>query len=230
MSATDTTAQHGSHLFDMNCKICSGKTDELTESLRNRPYKPTVRDEYQSNSRSTSSSLAPGFSFYSQEPQEESKPLKPIPIIKSSGTNIEPNEEDKRFHEKLEKMRLETDRLFEEKNQEDTPVVVDQSTSEAESKPIIQKTVTHDDYEPLWRGSVYLQDNTANFLANAFLVSGDGEGLDEDLPDSLALCGRISPYQVHDYVKQLKTRRSNKVINIHKLFCACLIAVCLTCS
>ncbi|KAJ8257187.1 hypothetical protein GJAV_G00182870 [Gymnothorax javanicus] len=56
----------------------------------------------------------------------------------------------------------------------------------------------------MWKGFINMQ-SIAKFVTKAYLVSGSCELLEEDLPDTVQIGGRISPDIVWDYVMKVKT-------------------------
>ncbi|XP_078507746.1 death-inducer obliterator 1 isoform X2 [Lissotriton helveticus] len=62
----------------------------------------------------------------------------------------------------------------------------------------------------LWKGFINMQ-NVAKFVTKAYPVSGSFDYLDEDLPDTVHIGGRISPKTVWDYVGKLKSSVSKEL-------------------
>ncbi|KAJ8370661.1 hypothetical protein SKAU_G00106890 [Synaphobranchus kaupii] len=58
--------------------------------------------------------------------------------------------------------------------------------------------------EVQWKGFINMP-SIAKFVTKAYLVSGSFEFLEEDLPDTIQIGGRISPDIVWDYVAKIKT-------------------------
>ncbi|CAH2303124.1 death-inducer obliterator 1 [Pelobates cultripes] len=63
---------------------------------------------------------------------------------------------------------------------------------------------------PIWKGFINMQ-SVAKFVTKAFPVSGSIEYLNEDLPDTIHIGGRISPKTVWDYVGKLKSSVSKEL-------------------
>ncbi|XP_053308920.1 death-inducer obliterator 1 isoform X2 [Spea bombifrons] len=63
---------------------------------------------------------------------------------------------------------------------------------------------------PIWKGFINMQ-SVAKFVTKAFPVSGSIEYLNEDLPDTIHIGGRISPKTVWDYVGKLKSSLSKEL-------------------
>ncbi|KAM8946095.1 death-inducer obliterator 1 isoform 2-T2 [Pelodytes ibericus] len=63
---------------------------------------------------------------------------------------------------------------------------------------------------PIWKGFINMQ-SVAKFVTKAFPVSGSTEYLNEDLPDTIHIGGRISPKTVWDYVGKLKSSVSKEL-------------------
>ncbi|KAM6980810.1 death-inducer obliterator 1-like [Aplochiton taeniatus] len=81
----DTTAEHRAHLFDLNCKICTGQRseDEPMAKKAKVPKKPEVRQEIRS-SRSSSGELPPVY-----QPSSEASPPEPM-VYPESVSNLLP--------------------------------------------------------------------------------------------------------------------------------------------
>lgn len=63
---------------------------------------------------------------------------------------------------------------------------------------------------PIWKGFINMQ-SVAKFVTKAYPVSGSVEYLNEDLPDTIHIGGRISPKTVWDYVGKLKSSLSKEL-------------------
>ncbi|KAG7472394.1 hypothetical protein MATL_G00108350 [Megalops atlanticus] len=73
-----------------------------------------------------------------------------------------------------------------------------------------ETTVFLSKQEILWKGFINMP-TVAKFVTKAYLVSGSFEYLEEDLPDTIQIGGRISPNTVWDYVGKLKTSFSKEL-------------------
>ncbi|KAM4692619.1 death-inducer obliterator 1 [Rhinophrynus dorsalis] len=63
---------------------------------------------------------------------------------------------------------------------------------------------------PIWKGFINMQ-TVAKFVTKAYPVSGSVEYLNEDLPDTIHIGGRILPKTVWDYVGKLKSSLSKEL-------------------
>uniref|UniRef100_T1JTB7 PHD-type domain-containing protein n=1 Tax=Tetranychus urticae TaxID=32264 RepID=T1JTB7_TETUR len=59
-----------------------------------------------------------------------------------------------------------------------------------------------------WKGFIYMVD-VAKFFATAYRISGISDNRLKDVPDSITVRGRIAPEQVLDYLKKLKSTRTD---------------------
>ncbi|XP_054709341.1 uncharacterized protein LOC129219046 [Uloborus diversus] len=65
----------------------------------------------------------------------------------------------------------------------------------------------------VWKGFIRMLD-VAKFLTTAYKVSGNTVHLQEDIPDIIEVCGRISPDQVWEYLSKIKQAGNKELVVI----------------
>ncbi|KAL4218462.1 Death-inducer obliterator 1 [Mactra antiquata] len=163
----DTTEDHGQHLFDSNCKICTGK---LVPTLETTPTKSVPS--------SSEANIA-----IEKELAKSQHDLKADDVVKEVLKAIQ---------------RAKADEL---KEQQQSSSVTVRSPDSALSSGL-DKNVKFTPIGPmLWKGFIYMQD-VSKFVTTAYRVTGPADHL--TLPDTITLCGRISPEHVWDYLNKVK--------------------------
>ncbi|GAB6018665.1 Death-inducer obliterator 1, variant 2 [Chamberlinius hualienensis] len=227
---TDTTDSHRSHLFDLNCKICTGKLipsseDEQVKSSVSRSLSLESKDEETEESRSA-------------EKEEEVEDKMEI----EDDSDEKPKKNDKKDSEKAAKddSKREKDSSKREKSGESTStkkkakkVRVEKATSSKTSRnessdgePSSTVTISSPDSAGLiynedpnsktpsvWKGFITMQD-VAKFVTNAYKVSGPTDFLNQDIPDTIQVCGRITPSIVWDYLNKVKSSGNKEFLVI----------------
>ncbi|KAJ1122630.1 hypothetical protein NDU88_001115 [Pleurodeles waltl] len=279
----DTTNQHRAHLFDLNCKICTGQIsvseDDIAPRRSKTPFTPGKKTELKPKSdfRMKTESMATG------QPKEEG--LGTAENISTSTTH-EPSAEKGSTTQRA--TSAESSLPMQASFYPDTsaagvvttvtvsgrdprtalnrlpPTVTpapDPSASPARDKVVVEETkpempkplsatfpvpksilMKPSSLEPrylsssslnlnigasespqdgdtslflsrlgaIWKGFINMQ-NVAKFVTKAYPVSGSIDYLDEDLPDTVHIGGRISPKTVWDYVGKLKSSVSKEL-------------------
>lgn len=201
----DTTKEHKNHVFDMNCKICTNKTDvsEPTikhDSTRVRQERKISESEQQSDQPkrlrvSIDTKLDPANLSRLKEPLI--KPTQPAPASSDeySPSRLTPNELS----------------LNPANEDEETAYDLEKNVSSTEPKLVLEPTTSHN--EPCWSGSVTMPD-ISKFHAMAKPVSGVLDFMKEEINQNLMVCGRIAPDQVQGYIKKLKTTTKIQILII----------------
>ncbi|XP_043919789.1 PHD finger protein 3 [Protopterus annectens] len=182
----DTTNQHKTHLFDLNCKICTGRMAPPADELCLKKVKVAsgvVRKPSDNDAENFEESLAEALSVANQlvmesaeeeEEEEEVTPDSPVrtpPSPESSQSSIE------RFERP--------------------------GTAEDEATFLARLDL-------IWKGFIHMS-SVAKFVSKAFPVSGSLEHLKEDLPDAVHVGGRISPQTVWDYVEKIRASGTKEI-------------------
>ncbi|XP_067118170.1 PHD finger protein 3 isoform X2 [Centruroides vittatus] len=173
----DTTDKHRSHLFDLNCKICTGK----------------------------------------MAPPIEEMPLKKVRIAHAISKEFASGEEGTSPDNEAAVSRKTASKV-EESNTDDS---VDQEVSSTLRSPdstvasyfISTSTQNNKTYPSVWRGFIAMQD-VSKFVTTAYKVSGTTDYLEQYIPDSIQVCGRIVPDQVWDYLTKIKQSVNKEIIII----------------
>ncbi|XP_077990047.1 uncharacterized protein LOC144444491 [Glandiceps talaboti] len=186
----DTTDQHKTHLFDLNCKICTGKMiPPAEEPLK----KAKVAVSFGKGNNHETSSLTTGVTKSFQE----------VSSVKSEETSTSSS--------MLESPRQSMSREIVSTSPE-LP-----SPEPYRAKPTrVSETPSPEPYRrratsvSVWKGFVMMQ-NLAKFVSIAYRVSGPTDHLMTDLPDTIHLCGRISFEQVWDYLGKIRTSATKDI-------------------
>ncbi|CAH1248328.1 PHF3 [Branchiostoma lanceolatum] len=164
----DTTEQHRAHLFDLNCKICTGRMAPPTDE---QPAKKVKVAKTVIEASSTT------------KPDESSTAESPGPTVDT--TTGSP-----------------TDPLVQSDTEDSSPDSAMPSQSELPSSK-----------EPsVWKGFIKMEQLT-KFVTHAYPVSGSMEDIQEDLPDTIMISGRISHSHIWEYLDKIKSS-GNKEISI----------------
>ncbi|XP_064597582.1 death-inducer obliterator 1-like [Liolophura sinensis] len=179
----DTTEQHRMHLFDLNCKVCTGKV--APPSAEEPPAKKVKV------ARTVSKESTEGL------PAEKEEPL----------PEVVEEKEVKEVLKVIEKVKAEEE-LAASTAADSTSVTVRSPDSALQSGLEITPRGHMVGTPALWKGFVHMQD-LARFVTSAHAVSGPTYHL--TLPDSIQLCGRIAPEQVWDYLARIKKAGSKDI-------------------
>uniref|UniRef100_UPI00358E8B74 death-inducer obliterator 1-like isoform X2 n=1 Tax=Myxine glutinosa TaxID=7769 RepID=UPI00358E8B74 len=183
--AIDTTERHKQHLFDSNCKICTGKIAPPADEPAAKKVRvativtPTNRrpshELDHSADTSGTGSLLPGLVSSPGRSQEEKGPAASPLTSVSQVKGMEHRSPDHR------------------------------GVTDARSFSFLKE---------VWKGFVNMP-NVAKFASKAFPISGFCDNLFEDLPDTVQVGGRISPQVVWDYLSKVKATKEICVIRFH---------------
>ncbi|KAI8497391.1 Death-inducer obliterator 1 [Branchiostoma belcheri] len=151
----DTTEQHRAHLFDLNCKICTGR----------------------------------------MAPPTDEQPAKKVKVAK---TVIEASS---------------TTKPDESSTGESPGPTVDTTTGSSPDSAMPSQSELSASKEPsVWKGFIKMEQLT-KFVTHAYPVSGSMEDIQEDLPDTIMISGRISHSHIWEYLDKIKSS-GNKEISI----------------
>ncbi|CAC5394258.1 Death-inducer obliterator 1 [Mytilus coruscus] len=200
----DTTPQHKNHLFDLNCKICTGK--EAPPLKDTTPKKVRVARKVKIEEPSSSDKKVKIKSEEEQKKEEDvvKEVLKAIQKAKKE----QMEEEAKRAKEQKPAPQEEPEQQMPESPVADSTVIV-RSPDSALQSGLEQKS----DFTPkgpqVWKGFVSMQD-VAKFVTTAYRISGPCDKL--NIPDTVHVCGRISPEQVYDYLSKMRKVGTKDII------------------
>ncbi|XP_052085444.1 PHD finger protein 3-like isoform X3 [Mytilus californianus] len=200
----DTTPQHKNHLFDLNCKICTGK--EAPPLKDTTPKKVRVARKVKIEEPSSSDKKVKIKSEEEQKKEEDvvKEVLKAIQKAKKE----QMEEEAKRAKEQKPAPQEEPEQHMPESPVADSTVIV-RSPDSALQSGLEQKS----DFTPkgpqVWKGFVSMQD-VAKFVTTAYRISGPCDKL--NIPDTVHVCGRISPEQVYDYLSKMRKVGTKDII------------------
>ncbi|XP_047439123.1 death-inducer obliterator 1-like isoform X3 [Mugil cephalus] len=271
----DTTAEHRTHLFNVNCKICTGQKTEdepaaKKPKLNKKPEtKPTRQESFSSRQGDVSpvsqqqaptayqhqdpltSQHPPSYQSNIEPAIPESQPqLAPedanmmappaqVPVTiapavssvsitrrdprmarHSSGVTVTYTAPAKPTSNAPELLPTPVTAPVEAGPKAPLPmppvplppVAVPKTlkTSTSEPPPEGETAIFLHGQEKIWKGFINMQ-SVAKFVTKAYLVSGSFEHLNEDLPDTIHIGGRITPSTVWDYVGKLKTSLSKEL-------------------
>ncbi|XP_078664865.1 uncharacterized protein LOC144907559 isoform X1 [Branchiostoma floridae x Branchiostoma belcheri] len=164
----DTTEQHRAHLFDLNCKICTGRMAPPTDE---QPAKKVKVAKTVIEASSTT------------KPDESSTGESPGPTVDTTTGSPTPP-------------------LVQSDTEESSPdsAMPSQSELSASKEPSV------------WKGFIKMEQLT-KFVTHAYPVSGSMEDIQEDLPDTIMISGRISHSHIWEYLDKIKSS-GNKEISI----------------
>nr|XP_046191441.1 PHD finger protein 3 isoform X1 [Oncorhynchus gorbuscha]XP_046191442.1 PHD finger protein 3 isoform X1 [Oncorhynchus gorbuscha] len=196
----DTTSLHKNHLFDLNCKICTGrmappveeaptKVVKVATSVVRRRSATSTTETVNKNTQSTTSSTTEG--------QTTNTPS--ATTTSTEGETPSSSAKDDDLHLKVLEESLLSAKTF--SNYKGRSVSMSGRDGEASFLSNLQ---------PLWRGLVNMPA-VAKLLTKAFPVSGVLDHLTEDLPESFQMGGRISPQIVWDYLDKIRATGTKEV-------------------
>lgn len=187
----DTTSQHNSHLFDLNCMICTGQIKEEKVKLDEASNKMVKR--------STSIIL----SNEAQAPVEKETDEEIIKKInafskKQEGTSEHDESDDNNGN------------MEEEYNESAKTPEDDESAAIAMPEPA-QREFRKPSWENfLWTGTITMPE-LSNFRSNAYAASGNSKELVNCIPQKLAMDGRIHPKVVWEYLARVRSFSNKEV-------------------
>ncbi|XP_076083410.1 uncharacterized protein LOC143054323 isoform X4 [Mytilus galloprovincialis] len=202
----DTTPQHKNHLFDLNCKICTGKEAPPRAVKDTTPKKVRVARKVKIEEPSSSDKKVKIKTEEEQKKEEDvvKEVLKAIQKAKKE----QMEEEAKRAKEQKPTKPEEPEQNMPESPVADSTVIV-RSPDSALQSGLEQKS----DFTPkgpqVWKGFVSMQD-VSKFVTTAYRISGPCDKL--NIPDTVHVCGRISPEQVYDYLSKMRKVGTKDII------------------
>ncbi|XP_076362060.1 uncharacterized protein LOC143252975 [Tachypleus tridentatus] len=197
----DTTDQHRSHLFDLNCKICTGK-------VAPPPKEPSVKKVRVAHTIAV-------------EEKETSSPSKTDLDIRISELfkQADSKESEEEFNEHSETIKIvdlkQKKEVFEAKHDQEPSSTVSHSSPDSGSTTLSGSSQTKPSRNLLsvWKGFISMQD-VAKFVTSAYKVSGPTDFLTQDIPDTVQVCGRITQEQMWEYVSRTKQSGNKELIVI----------------
>lgn len=184
----DTTSQHNSHLFDLNCMICTGQIKEEKVNLDEASNK-TVK-------RSTSIIL----SNEAQTPAEKETDEEIIKKINAFSKKRDSISEKGESDDNLEEGDDESSKTPEE----------DESAAIAMPEPAKREFRKPSWENFLWTGTISMPE-LSNFRSNAYAASGNSKELVNCIPQKLAMDGRIHPKVVWEYLARVRSFSNKEV-------------------
>ncbi|XP_052241831.1 death-inducer obliterator 1-like isoform X2 [Dreissena polymorpha] len=170
----DSTDDHGKHLFDASCKICTGKLVLGPETTLSK----------------------------SQSGKPESSPIKAVTTEAPVEKELTKAEKDLQAEEVVKEVLKAIQRAKEDARKEEMESRVTVRSPDSALSSGLDKNTKFTPIGPsLWKGCIYMQD-VSKFVTSAYRVTGPVNHL--ALPDTICLCGRISPEHVWDYLNKMK--------------------------
>ncbi|XP_053103011.1 death-inducer obliterator 1 isoform X2 [Hemicordylus capensis] len=283
----DTTSQHRAHLFDLNCKICTGQISASDEEPASKKPKTSVKKaEPKPETKSKSESSTPTDDV---EMTKEELEIAPEPVVGATAESIPQPSLERTYVPLTQGQTNPESSLSNESNLYPAsyaggvvttvtvsgkdprtamstsstsasavisalhPVPTPDKVSVGESKPELSRSVLpapksiltkpSSSSDPrylavppslnvsvseiqspqegdtslflsrlstIWKGFINMQ-SVAKFVTKAYPVSGCFDYLNEDLPDTIHIGGRISPKTVWDYIGKLKSSVSKEL-------------------
>eukprot|EP00063_Salmo_salar_P004663 XP_013979498.1 PREDICTED: PHD finger protein 3-like [Salmo salar] len=201
----DTTSLHKTHLFDLNCKICTGRMAPPVEEAPTKMVKVATTVVRRRSATSTTEAVTKNTQSTTTTSSNTEGQTKNTPSATTTSTEGETpsssssSAKDDDLHLKVLEESLLSAKIF--SNYEGRSVSMSGRDSEASFLSNLQ---------PLWRGLVNMPA-VAKLLTKAFPVSGVLDHLTEDLPESFQMGGRISPQIVWDYLDKIRATGTKEV-------------------
>uniref|UniRef100_A0A131XSG6 Putative microtubule-associated protein futsch n=3 Tax=Ixodes ricinus TaxID=34613 RepID=A0A131XSG6_IXORI len=220
----DTTDAHRSHLFDLNCKICTGKvappplpttsTDEVPAASASPQHRrrgsATPADAGGDLSSSSSSSSSASSSAHASPPPPP-PPTRDGATSSRSNTPPPPPPPPSSHSEKKGKKSASR------RSRDDSSDLEPSSTVSLGSPDsgISGSRGSQGGKGPssVWKGFISMQE-VSKFVTSAYKVSGPTDFLSQDIPDTINVCGRIIPDQVWDYLSKIKQSGNKELLVI----------------
>ncbi|TNN56406.1 Death-inducer obliterator 1 [Liparis tanakae] len=212
----DTTSQHRTHLFDLNCKICTDPSAYPTPPSYPTNMEPAVPESLQQLD----------FSMLAQAPAPIINPtVSSVSITRrdprmarhSAAVTVTYPPPEKPINNSAEPLPAPGGALVDAAPKAPLPMPPApppaSKTAKASSSappPDGETAIFLHGQEKIWKGLIHMP-SVAKFVTKAYLVSGSFEHLKEDLPDIIHVGGRILPSMVWDYVGKLKTSLSKEL-------------------
>lgn len=223
----DTTDQHRAHLFDLNCKICTGKmlppaTEEPTpkkvkvahkvieekrrsHKSRSRSDKPEKRVEIKEAEEVVESALR---KVQTQSTETSASSMSPSSVssVSTPSTSTPITSTPSFSTPTVSTSTVSTPTIS-------TPSVSAPSITVGSPDSALQSGLeSKPKFTPsgpmVWKGFISMQD-FAKLFTSAYRVSGPVEKM--GLPDTLQICGRIGPDQMWDYLGKIRQAGSRDV-------------------
>lgn len=195
-SGRDTTDGHRSHLFDLNCKICTGKIAPPPDDRLTPSPPPSRRSSTASMPAQPSGSLPTPADELSSSSASSSSPPPPPPARGRGGTpppSVEHGKGLRRPHE-------------------DSSDLEPSSTVSLGSPDSGKGGSKQPQPTSVWKGFISMQE-VSKFVTAAYKVSGPTDFLSQqDIPDTINVCGRIIPDQVWDYLSKIKQSGNKELL------------------
>lgn len=190
----DTTRDHKSHVFDINCKICS--KHDISES-----QEPSTDSQKEKERRDSES-----------EQQEQPKRFRVTIDTKLDPANLSRLKEP--LIKPVDHESTELDGYNSMSPTEEQQNSNEGSDYDGEFPPGLEDIASPKvSSDPSWTGTITMPD-IAKFNAKARPVEGDVNFLRDEISQDLMVCGRIAPDQVQGYIKKLKATTKNQILTI----------------
>ncbi|XP_071481401.1 uncharacterized protein [Diadema antillarum] len=224
----DTTDQHKAHLFDLNCKICTGKIPAPREEKASKK-KAIVRNTPKLTSRVSEE-------FDEEPPHTGEKPVKFFGEDADEKKYRPKSVNEELYDDLMETVSGAAEGVDDDDDDDDdeNTVIIRAPKDEARTPPgsptPTVRTLPKPGREkparpaqlkrssssaatpstPAWRGFIFMHE-VAKFVAVAHHVSGPAHSIPLDLQDTLEVCGRIPYPVVWDYFSKLKQSQSTEM-------------------
>uniref|UniRef100_T1JA55 PHD-type domain-containing protein n=1 Tax=Strigamia maritima TaxID=126957 RepID=T1JA55_STRMM len=212
----DTTERHRSHLFDLNCKICTGKVAPPADEPPPKKVKVATSISVEAKSSSThkdrkekGSKEKKDHSHSNKEKERERDRSKSKVKAKKEKSK---QMSDSKTEEKVEKTAVKSI-LKETIDREPSSTVSISSPDSAMPSQSDADALNTRSIPSVWKGFIIMQD-VAKLVAGAFRVSGPTDFLTQDVPDTIQICGRINPVIVWDYIGKVRHSGSKEFVVI----------------
>ncbi|KAL1420596.1 hypothetical protein MTO96_023993 [Rhipicephalus appendiculatus] len=194
-SSKDTTDAHRSHLFDLNCKICTGKIAPPPDDRLTPSPPPSRRSSTASMPAQPSGSLPTPADELSSSSASSSSPPPPPPARGRGGTPPPSAEHSKGLR----------------RPHEDSSDLEPSSTVSLGSPDSGKGGSKQPQPTSVWKGFISMQE-VSKFVTAAYKVSGPTDFLSQDIPDTINVCGRIIPDQVWEYLSKIKQSGNKELL------------------
>ncbi|XP_013399494.1 death-inducer obliterator 1-like, partial [Lingula anatina] len=199
---TDTTDKHKTHLFDLNCKICTGKIKPPSEETPPPAKKPKIAKMVRIE----------GVKEKEEKVEKEDLPYLPRSEVAMASTDVTTEVVEPPVPKPEEKAPVSV-----AKEEVKSPPADSSSSSIQSPDSALQagldKPASRQKENSVWKGFVFHPD-LPKFFTVAYKVSGPTDFLNNDLPDTIHVVGRIVPEQIFDYLDKLRNSSSRDIIII----------------
>nr|XP_032810704.1 PHD finger protein 3-like isoform X2 [Petromyzon marinus] len=179
----DTTEQHKLHLFDLNCKICTGKVAPPVEEPSAKKVKVAtsviLATKKAAAEFESAAVTAPG-------PSKADAGTAKSAVSVSASSSVNANLEEQQTKSPVSVLAVRS---------------AEQSAGDCRAYSFL---------DDIWKGFVNMQ-NVAKFATKVFAVSGSCDHMAEDLPDTIEVGGRIAPKVVWDYLEKVKATVTKEI-------------------